>query len=136
MELAIGFDKAVADWVSERVEGRPFNNYAAIGLISEGKIQAGVILHDIGGGQASVTWAIDNPLVMTQRGFWKALYGWAKTIGVYRVNSIVKASDRRCRRAAAFLGFEKEGYLRSGWSRHQDAVVYGLLIDDWRFRDV
>ncbi|HAM49001.1 MAG TPA: hypothetical protein DCO73_14805, partial [Alphaproteobacteria bacterium] len=48
-ELLFGLDQAVSEWVAERIPhmyGQRFGPCAAIGVVSNGKMLAGVVYHD------------------------------------------------------------------------------------------
>lgn len=134
-EIVTGFDRPTAQWVSEKCGMGRFDNISCITVFKGGNMAGGVVLFNIGNGQCMGAWAFDDPRIAAKRDLWRLCHKMAVDLGIYRVNTMASVENTRTHRLAEFLGFRLEGRLKKGWDRNTDAVVYGILTDEWRFQD-
>jgi RimJ/RimL family protein N-acetyltransferase len=119
----------VVVWVAERVAKPAGVNAVGIGVAIDGEIIGGVIFDDWTGPNIEATVA-GEPRAWT-RAFLRRLGAYAfEELGCIRVT--IRTEQQAVCTYAERLGAMREGVMRSFYGPGRDAVVYGLLAQDWR----
>lgn len=134
-----GFDREVAAWVAERVPvmtGRSVGQAtAALGVIRGGKIVAGLTFQNYREGvDIEVSLAADSPRwahPATLRRLFR--YPFVQ-LGLPRLTCITARKNKRARKLIEGMGWKLEGKCRRAYDGVQDAMIYGMLADDCRFK--
>lgn len=121
-------DERVAHFVSERLGFGLCPPWTAIGIEREGEIVAGVLFNHFEGADVHVTLAGKG----WTRAFIRAVGTYVYDIlGCERMTAITN-----CNEVANFaqrLGGQIEGRLRSHFGSGKDAIVAGILREEWRY---
>lgn len=133
-----GADADVAAWVGERIPqmmGRvPHNTFAALGVIRDCEMAAGVVFHNYRPGvDIEISLAADNPSWAHPRTLRRLFAYPFYQLGVARLTCVIAADNARCRRFTEGLGWKLEGIHRKAFDGQQDAISYGMLPEDCRF---
>ena len=101
---------------------------AAIGLGHNGKIIAGMAVHDWLPHYKScqLTFASETPIWATRPSIRAMLAYPFEQLGVQRIMTIIAESNTRAIRVNEHLGFQLEGRCRLGCGT-EDALIFGLL---------
>lgn len=137
--LVFDADDAVCKWVGERVPilaGRaPHNTFKAIGVIRRGVPTAGVVFHnyrpmldcEVSIASSNPTWCMPEVL--------RDLFSYPfDQLRVKRLTCLTSAANRKCQKLIEGMGWKEEGRHRLAYDGVNDAISYGMLIDDCRFR--
>lgn len=129
MNLILGHDVLVADWVRQRAPHAEsgFEKFVAIGVEDEGSLIAGVVYDQYYPGVSiHVSIASTTPKWCNRRilkGLFTYPFGQMK---VKRLTAYTGSSMASVRGFLERLGFRQEGILRQGFA-DDDAVIYGML---------
>jgi RimJ/RimL family protein N-acetyltransferase len=128
-----GADERIADWVSRRTTGLPFEDYVAMGVMADGKVVAGVVWHHYRGHEIEVSAAADSPR-WARKGVLRqlALYPFVQ-LGCVRVSAFATSDNPRSQRLIEGLGATLEGRLRRAFDGERDILAYSLLRDECRW---
>lgn len=129
MNLLLGHDKAIAEWVGERV-GKPFHNpFTAIGTIDDkGSLSGGMVFTGYNGSSVELSLAGRG---VAHRGIWRAALCYAfEQLGCARLQVHTAADNRAVRKLAPRLGFTFEGKSRNFYGHGRDALQYSLTTGD------
>lgn len=139
--ILFGADESVARWVSEGVTGRNdiFKEYAAIGILRNGQLVAGVVYHNY-------HTSLDERPLFIEMSVYSVDKRWCsrhnlKIIFSYpfaqlrleRVQATCAAENRGVQSFLERLGFSKEGYHPKAHLDGSDAVSYGMLKQDCKW---
>lgn len=130
MNLLLGHDKTVADWVGLRV-GKPFHAVdAAIGAVDQsGRLVGGFVFTGFNGSCIELSMAGRASVV--SRGVWRAVAAYVfDQLGCSRLQIHTAADNREIRRLAPRLGFTFEGKSRNFYGHGRDALQYSLTTGD------
>lgn len=120
----------VAQWVGDRIGRVICTPYTAMGVSSDGEIIGGVVFNLWTGPNIHIT-AAGSPGAWS-RIFLRRLSAYAfDELGCIRATFTTEnplAVDV-CQR----LGARHEGTMRNAYGPGRDALIFGLLKDDWRF---
>ncbi len=131
MRLVLGQDAAIAEWAKDKYDcGLPACTHA-LGIVdSAGNIRGAATLHYYGG--ANIELCYWGPRTVT-RGIARQIahicfYG----LRASRVTCRTQRSNKIVTRHLSKLGFRYEGLARHyyGPSKQQDAVLFGITLDD------
>ena len=134
MELAVGFNREVADWVEANIEGcRPFHNPTSIGVVSDGELIAGVVytnwepnfgVIEMSAAAKSARWLSPKTL--------KAIFEYPfEQLGCQMVVLRVSENNSRMIRIAKRFGFESYTIPRLR-GRNENEIIFTLTDDAWR----
>lgn len=133
MNILLGHDETVAEWVGTKV-GKPFHApFTAIGAIdAKGALQGGLVFTGYNGSSIELSLAGN----LTGRGLWRVVLAYAfGQLGCSRLQIHTAADNRTVRRLAPRLGFTFEGKSRNFYGNGRDALLYSLIVGDLpRFR--
>lgn len=102
--------------------------YSAMGLERDGEIVAGVVFNHFEGADVHVTLAGSG----WNRTFLKAVGGYVfDQLGCERMTAVTACDG--VARYAKRLGGQIEGRLRSHFGPGKDAIIAGILRDEWRY---
>lgn len=137
MRLVYGYDQIVSNWVAARIPnmgGLPFPPSTAIGVVDNNDQPIGGVVftnHQPQYGSIDISCASITPRWLTKRlirGIFAYPFGQLK---VGRVTAITPRTATSSRRFLEQFGFKLEGLVRRGFGT-DDAVVYGLLAEEWQ----
>jgi RimJ/RimL family protein N-acetyltransferase len=121
-------DARVADLVSRLVD-KPFvPPFTAMGIERGGEVVGGVVFNVFEGADIHVS--------VAGRGFSR---GFLTSVGEYVFSQLacermtVITEQPRVVRIAEKLGGEIEGLIRNHFGRGRDAILVGILKDDWKY---
>ena len=129
LDIAIGYDEQVRDWVSkelglEKIGGDMF---AAIGIAEDGELISGALFHDYREYMVEMSFASTSPTWCSRKTL-KALFDYPfNQLGVTRINANCAKGNKKMRDIVRRIGFKQEGCARKGYDGKQDAVLYGML---------
>lgn len=130
-------DDIVIPWVESRLFNEHFNRETSktIGIVDDGSnLIAGVVYSNFCGhdvhmsiAAASKEWATKSTL--------KTLFMYPfDQLDCVRVTALTARRNRRARSLVERLGFRLEGVQRRGFDGKQDAIAYGMLKTECRWR--
>ncbi len=132
--LLFDHDKAVAEWVSKKLDCEIHKVLAAIGVLDkEGVLVGGAVLHDHTRYDVELTYFGLNTFTPTM------VRAIAYTVFVYarlnRVSLTIARKKKRLRKVVGKFGFSYEGIRRRyyGLGQGNDGIQYGMLKDECRF---
>lgn len=128
MNILLGHDETVAQWVATKV-GKPFHApFTAIGAIdATGALQGGLVFTGYNGSSIELSLAGN----LTGRGLWRVVLAYAfGQLGCSRLQIHTAADNRTVRRLAPRLGFTFEGKSRNFYGNGRDALLYSLTTGD------
>lgn len=126
--------EVLGNWALARMKyGSTWNDFKAIGLISETEILAAVIYNEFYEcGCAIHIAAVPGRKWMTKELLRAAFEYPFIQLGYRRLTGYVPAKNWEARRLDEHLGFKKEGVLRD-FLKDDDVIVYGMLKSECRF---
>lgn len=134
IEMAFGFDDAVADFVQRHIEGcQPFGNVRAIGFVNDGVLIGGTVFHNYNpeAGVIELTTAATSPRWLTRTTL-HAIFAYPfERCGCQMLYLRVKAGNERMVRIARRYGFNEHRIPRM-WGRDEDGFIFTLTDDQWR----
>lgn len=131
MNLVLGQDKAVADWVAARIPHvDEFEAMAAIGIRSSDGCDLGaVVYHEYRGNDIQMSCASEAKRWLSS-GVLRALFSYPfKQLNVDRVTAFAPARNSHTRKFLERIGFKQEGIMRRGFP-DDDCIVYGMLKEE------
>lgn len=132
-------DDRVMGWVAARIPGigsdYKWVNAKAIGLVENGEILAGMVVHDYVPAfrNCQLTFAATNPKWANRKSITAMLRYPFQQLGCDRVTTIIASTNKRAIKFNLGIGFVQEGCCRHGWG-DDDALIFGLLkseIPEW-----
>lgn len=148
-------DAFLARWVQERIPRCPpfAGHYRALGIGRNGQLVAAAVFTDLvtwnGGGNVYISFAADAPVVKqgpaqnrTATGIKAPHWATKQTVqfilglpfqqfGVTRITALIDRSFTASRQLVIDVGFKQEGVARQILPHKRDAVIYGLLKDEF-----
>ena len=128
MNLLLGHDQAVADWVAS-ILGKPFQApFTAFGLVDgAGHLRGGFVFTGYTGD--AIEMSVAGAGCMT-RGAWRAVDEYVfRQLRCARLQVHTRKDNKRVRRLAPKLGFHHEGTARRLYGA-MDGYAYSLTRDD------
>lgn len=134
-EVIFGWDGQVANWVQHHLkQAVPFQSFRAIGILHEDEIVAGVVYDRFSGHDLMMSIASTKPTWAT-RSTLRTLFKYPfDQLGCERVTALVARKNKCARRMLERLGFVLEGVARKGYDGRQDAMIYGMLKTECKWR--
>lgn len=137
MQVALGYDKLVADYINEKVGGFDVSGpYVGFAIFNEtGDFCAGVVVSNFRPGSRDCEISIAGETAVA----WRAnvceyIFNYIfNTAECQRCTSVTTKGNAKARAFLETMGFELEGKLRLGYDGRRDALIYGLLAKDCRF---
>jgi RimJ/RimL family protein N-acetyltransferase len=129
MNLLIGHDNTVADWVGQRIH-KPFHPpFAAIGAVDQqGHLRGGFVFTGYNGATVELSLAGAG---VANRGLWRAVLAYAfEQLGCSRLQIHTERDNLTVRHLAPRLGFTFEGKARNFYGQGRDALQYSLVSQD------
>lgn len=131
-----GHDEAVARWVGDHVGIKDFGPCAAIGIMRDDELIAGVVYnnwrHPFDPGLIEATMASTTHR-WCNRATLAVIFGYPfNQLGCRRVTLTTEAKNQPVRAFLCHLGFREEGVIRQGFPT-DDAVIYGMLRGECRW---
>ncbi len=127
MNLLLGHDQTVAEWVGQRV-GKPFHTIdATMGVLDRsGALSGGMVFTGFNGSCIELSLAGKGG-----RGLWRAALAYVfEQLGCSRLQIHTAADNRAVRKLAPRLGFTFEGKSRNFYGHGRDALQYSLTTED------
>lgn len=122
--------QTVSDWVSAKLDVPPYEKAEAIGIMSEGRIVAGVVFWNYNGHDVEVSVA-KEPNALVHR-LLKSVgdYVW-RQLNCARIS--VTTQDAKIAELAFRLGGVLEGIKRDCYGEGRNGYSIGILRNAWRF---
>jgi len=136
MNLAFGYDAEIADWVAQRLPHVGVGNFgqcAAIGVVSNGQLIAGVVYNEYQReyGTIAVSVAADTPR-WAAKGIIRAMLSYPfNQLNVNKVWSAMIHTNSRAIRFNKGIGFTQEAVLRDHFGPGNHAVVTRMMKRDF-----
>jgi hypothetical protein len=131
--LLVGYDEAIARWVTSRLGLPDFEPCIAIGITRGADLIAGVVYAAYCQANIEMTIASASPAWCT-RAVLKSLFWYPfEQLGCHRVTAITEGKNRPVREFLLRLGFQEEGVMRRSYLSGADAVIYGMLREECRW---
>lgn len=127
MNLLLGHDQAVSEWVGSRV-GKPFHSVdSTMGVLDrQGTLTGGMVFTGFNGTCIELSLAGKG-----DRSLWRAALDYVfDQLGCARLQIHTAADNRAVRRLAPRLGFTFEGKSRNFYGHGRDALQYSLTTGD------
>lgn len=137
--LLYGYDKEIAAWVSQRIHGFDFGLCAAIGVVINGNLVAGIVYNNFicspYGHPISIEISMNSiDKRWCSRDNLNALLSYPFIqLGVKRVQCTCAKKDKSTRKFLERLGFTLEGVGRKAWPLGGDCTMYSLLQHECRW---
>lgn len=121
-------------FVRQKLDCRPFREYAAIGLESDGRLAAGVLFDNKWDASIQMHVASDGSRQWMTPALLAACFGYAfNQEKVNLIVGLVRADNVMARRFDEHLGFKKRGQLPLACTDGTDLIVYGMLRSECRY---
>ena len=137
MRLVFGMDPIVSNWVAARVPHvglRGFGPCVAIGIVDSNEQPIGGVVYNNYQpqyGSIDISCASITPRWLTKRMI-RGIFAYPfDQLKVGRVTAVTPRKATSPRRFLEQFGFKLEGLVRRGFGT-DDAVVYGLLVEEWQ----
>lgn len=130
MRLVYGDE--VARWVAAQLqwEAEAFNPCAAIGVVVDDRLIAGVVYNNYRDYDVQMTIASIAPHWATRRTLHSFFHYPFMQLGCARATASTAKNNHKARAMLERLGFVHEGKLRRGYDGRKDAMIYGLLREE------
>ncbi len=137
-EVVIGFDKQIADFVCAQMPDFYLNTvdgwYAGLGVVHENELVAGIIYHEFRGVDVRCSIAAIKPTWASRKTLAQILgYGF-DILGVRRITAITEKQNKKSQHMLRRLGFKYEGNCRKAMADGKDAILYGMLKEECKWR--
>ena len=132
--ILIGADEFVAGLVASHIphmQGKSFGHFTALGVVRDETLIGGVVYHGYLGHDCQVSIWIDRATFMPWRALFEYPFG---QLNCERITAVVGKRNKRSRRLVEKLGFKLEGVHRKGLDGFEDAMSYGMLKSECRWR--
>jgi RimJ/RimL family protein N-acetyltransferase len=127
IELQIGQDQKVAEWVGKRAEVENLTECTTYGFFKDGKIVGGAIFYDWRVEDMVFSGAFEDKGCFTKRNL-KLFFDYPfNQVGCHRISAYTSVDNSKANTLLKKLGFTKEGCFREISSRQEDANIYGML---------
>lgn len=128
MNLLLGHDKTVAQWVAQQASGKPFcDPFTAIGLIHGGRLVGGFVFTGYNGDTVELSLAGRG---VVSRSAWRAVLHYVfDQLGCQRLQMHTNRKNKPVLRMLVRLKMHYEGVARRYFGRN-DGVCYSLTVDD------
>lgn len=139
MTLLFGADQAVAQWVRQQLHNIDPGPCAAIGIVRDNRLIAGVVYNNYiespDGRPVSIegTIASIDPAWCTKRNLHALFFYPFVTLGVARFQATTARKNKKARQFLVRLGFTLDGMARQAWPLGGDAAVYSMLKPECRY---
>lgn len=131
MNLLLGHDKTVAEWVARQAHSKaPCDPYTAIGWVTpDGRLTGGVVFTGYNGDTVELSLA---GRAAATRSAWAAIVSYVfEQLGCQRMQMHTNRRNKRVLRMLAHRsGLRHEGIARRYFGKHGDGVVYALTVDE------
>lgn len=136
-QLAFGFDEQIAAWVAERiphVRGHDFGPCAAIGVVSNDKILAGIVYHDYQEQFRTIqlSMAAENPMWARRSIIAGLLHYPFEQLGCFKVWTGTPADNEAALKVNIHIGFKREAVLAHHFGPKRHGVVCRMLLPDYQ----
>ena len=133
MKLLVGWDKAVARWVGERLGLEDFGQYTAIGIVDDQSIIGGAVFNNYRHPNIEVTFATSTPR-WCSRSILRGIFAYPfLQLKCSRLTAVTEAKNQSVRTFLLHLGFREEGQMRRAFPNGEDAVIHGMLREECRW---
>lgn len=127
IQLSVGKDKEVADWVAKRVDAETFGDCVTYGFHKDGKIVGGVVFYDWRIEDMVFSVAFEDSGCITRR-ILRVLFDYPfNQVGCHRITAYTDVDNEVSNKQLKRLGFQKEGRYREISRERKDANIYGML---------
>lgn len=135
--LVYGQDKAVSDWVRERigfVENLDFGEHTAIGVATDTKLIAGIVYHEYHKDFRTIqlSMAADNPMWARKANIAALLEYPFIQLGVYKAWVGVPLWNELALKNNKHIGFKQEGVLAHYFGPGKHCVLLRMLLPDFK----
>lgn len=133
MKLLLGQDRAVAEWVCERIphvaDAASLGQSVAVGVTDGREMLAGCVYHNWAEayGNIEITFAAASPRFATRAVIRDLLAFPFLQWGCRRVSLVVPHDAARVVKFVTGIGFVREGALRHFFAPKRHALVFGML---------
>jgi RimJ/RimL family protein N-acetyltransferase len=131
--VLIGHDKAVAQWVGQRLGIADFGLCTAIGIVQDDKLIAGAVFNNYRGANIEITFASSTPRWCSRKVMAGVFWYPFQQLGCHRVTAVVEQTDTHVRLFVHHIGFREEGTMRRAFRNGNNAVIYGMLREECRW---
>ena len=132
--LLYGHSEKVAEWVKDRIpQVETFGPCSAIGVMSEGRLIAGVVYHDYRAqfGTIQLSMAADSPM-WARKDLIGALLAYPfGQLECYKCRLIIPADNALSIRNNEHIGFKREAILAHEFGKGRHAHIYRMIKPDF-----
>lgn len=134
--LLYGQDQLIVDWVAERIDFAPavaFGPCAAIGVVKNNRILAGVVYHDLQKDFETIqlSMAADSPL-WARRSVIAGLLSYPfKQLNIYKAWIATPLTSDHALRTFYKIGFKREAVLAHHFGRKKHCVMARMLSPEF-----
>lgn len=133
LALLVGYDRAVAKWVSDQLGSEDFGACTAIGVVRGDELIAGAVFNGHREANIEISFASSTPRWCT-RGIMAGIFWYPfGQLGVHRLTAVTEDTNHSVKRFLCHLGFHQEGIMRRAYRSGDDAVIYGMLREECRW---
>lgn len=125
MRIVIDESDRVTAWVCEAVNATFYGPHRGIGIERDGKLVAGVVLHDFNGSNIELT---VRGRAFFGRTFQAYIREYGRANGVRHVTVRQRSGDRHLNGLAERMGFSPEGRQPDFYPDGGDSVLYGMRL--------
>ena len=132
--LLFGFDPGVAAWVCERIPHvRDFGPCAAIGVMTGGRLVAGVVYHDYQPdfGSVQLSMAADSSTWARRELIAGLLHYPFEQLGCWSVFTLTPEDNKKAVKVNEHIGFKKKTILPHAFGKKRHAVFCQMLKPDY-----
>jgi RimJ/RimL family protein N-acetyltransferase len=132
--LVLQEDRAIADYVRQKLDCAPFYDFTTIGVLYRGAFCGGIVYHQYLATVAiELSAAFETPM-WCRRSILRAIFDYPfNQLGVVRCDATAIRKNKRSRKLLKGLGFTEEGVRRKRYNGVDDLVMYGMLKNDCRW---
>ncbi len=132
LDLLLGYDDEVSQWVANQLGITRFVEYSAIGVISNNTILAGIVFYNYRHPNIEASIASINPRWCSRK-ILKLVFDYPfNQLGCTRVTVHVDSNNKIVQKFDERLGFVHEGTMRKAHG-DTDAEIYGMLKSECRW---
>ncbi len=121
-------------WLEQRVEGE-YHDFQAMAVLEHGVgIIAVVLFHNYRGSNIEIVFAVEpKKNWAAARDVMNMIFRYPFSIGCNRITAFIRKDNVKSRKLVTQLGFRQEGKLRRAYKDGTDAIMYGMLQEEYRF---
>ena len=127
IELRVGKDKEVSEWVMARTDADYFGECVTYGFFKDNQIVGGAVFYDWRIEDIVFSGAFEDKACFTKTNIKKFFHYPFNQLRCHRVSAYTDVVNDKANSLLKRLGFVNEGCFREISSKRQDANIYGML---------